>query len=88
MWYEDRAFQLLIFSMLQEVKKGRLAPWTIESSKIFIFNVFTETNAGLFTCGIEAISNDFTMCRKGTGRYGKKFPQLFHLDTFLFLNHF
>ena len=36
MWYEDRAFQLLRFSMSQEVKKGPFAALTMESSKNFI----------------------------------------------------
>ena len=35
-WYEDRAFQLLKFSMSQEVKKGPFAALTMESSKNFI----------------------------------------------------
>ena len=39
-WYEDRAIQLLKFSMSQEVKKGPFAALTIESSKNFILTYF------------------------------------------------
>ena len=47
--YEERACQLLKFSMLQEVKEGPFAALIIESSPIF-FNLFPETNVVLFTC--------------------------------------
>ena len=40
MWYEDRAIQLLKFSMSQEVKKGPFAALTFESSKNFILTYF------------------------------------------------
>ena len=39
-WYEDRAIQLLKFSMSQEVKKGPFAALTFESSKNFILTYF------------------------------------------------
>ena len=39
-WYEDRAIQLLKFSMSQEVKKGPFAALTFESSKNFILRYF------------------------------------------------
>ena len=48
-WYEDRAFQLLKFSILQEVKKGFLQNGLLRAQKIY-FNVFGETNVVLFTC--------------------------------------
>ena len=35
-WYEDRAFQLLKFSMLQEVKKGPFAEWPIKAQKFIL----------------------------------------------------
>ena len=39
-WYEDRAIQLLKFSMSQEVKKGPFAALTFESSKNFMLRYF------------------------------------------------
>ena len=39
-WYEDRAIQLLKFSMSQEVKEGPFAALTFDSSKIFILTYF------------------------------------------------
>ena len=39
-WYEDRAIQLLKFSMSQEVKKGPFAALTFESSKNFMLTHF------------------------------------------------
>ena len=38
--YEDRAIQLLKFSMSQEVKKGPFAALTFESSKNFVLTYF------------------------------------------------
>ena len=49
-WYGNRAFQLLKFSMSQEVKKRLFLALSIESSKNFYCNVFPETNVVLFTC--------------------------------------
>ena len=49
-WYEDRAFQLLKFSMSQEVKKGPFAALSFESCKNFVLTYrFQETNMVLFT---------------------------------------
>ena len=49
-WYEDRAFQLLKFSMSQEVKKGPFAALSFESCKNFVLTYrFQETNIILFT---------------------------------------
>ena len=47
--YEERACQLLKFSMSQEVKRGLLAALIIKSSQKSFFNVFSKTNAVLFT---------------------------------------
>ena len=40
LWYDDRAIQLLKFSMSQEFKKGPIAALTFESSKNFISTYF------------------------------------------------
>ena len=49
-WYEDRAFQLLKFSMSQAVKKGPFAALSFESCKNFVLTYrFQETNMVLFT---------------------------------------
>ena len=47
-WYEDRAIQLLKFSMSQEVKKGLLRLWLLRALQIF-FSVFPGINVMLFT---------------------------------------
>ena len=48
--YEERACQLLKFSMPQEVKKKAFCSFDYwEHSKFFFFDVFPETNGVLFT---------------------------------------
>ena len=50
-WYEDRAFQILKFSMSQEVKKKRaFCSFDYGELKKFYFNASPENNVVLFTC--------------------------------------
>ena len=49
-WYGNRAFQLLKFSMSQEVKNKAFFSFVYWELKKFYFNVFPETNLVLFTC--------------------------------------
>ena len=49
-WYEDRAFQILKFSMSQEVKKRAFCSFDYGELKKFYFNASPENNVVLFTC--------------------------------------
>lgn len=68
MRFEEQACQVLAFSISEEVEKRPFAPLIIDSSQIFFFNEFPETNLVLFTyyqCDLlmESLMQTFFRCK-------------------------